>query len=282
MKTRIISGIVIAALLILMLISGGYVLAVCLCAVSIVALYELSRAFHLRTVRAADGSIKDAERITSLEMTGYVGTVIHYALLVLTKGDARFIIGTLIAVFFADALIYVARFPRYRITQTVEAIFCFLYAPVMLSAFYQIRCMEWGHIFVWMPFLAWVCDTGAYFSGMAFGKHKLCPRLSPKKTVEGAIGGTLLTTAAGAILGVILPVGTTYYNRDVIYACILIGLAVGVLSQFGDLLASGMKRDLGIKDFGRLIPGHGGIMDRFDSVIFVTPVVYFLIIFMLH
>ena len=72
-----------------------------------------------------------------------------------------------------------------------------------------------------------------------------------------------------------------YYNERVVWACLLIGLAVGVLSQLGDLLASGIKRDRGIKDYGTLIPGHGGIMDRFDSVLFVSPVVYFLIVFLL-
>ena len=151
----------------------------------------------------------------------------------------------------------------------------------MLSAFYQMRETERGHIYVWMPFLAWVCDTCAYFTGMLFGRHKLCPKLSPKKTIEGAVGGVLGTMAAGAVFGLLLPVGTDYYNERVIYACVLIGLAVGILSQFGDLLASGLKRDIGIKDFGTLIPGHGGIMDRFDSVIFVTPVVYFLVVLLL-
>ena len=285
MKTRILSGTVLFVLLLLTLSSGGNLLAVCLCAVSLAASFELSRAFGLRgTRRDRDDMTKDGGslRISSMEIVGYLGVVLHYALLVFTGGNARFFTGTVITFVFAQTLIYVIRFPAYHVSHLTDTVFCFLYAPVMLSFLYLIRELEWGHLLVWLPFLAWVCDTAAYFTGMAFGKHKLCPRLSPKKTVEGAIGGVFFTTVVAAVYGVILPGRSDYYNRRVIWACMLIGMATGILSQLGDLLASGIKRDRGIKDYGMLIPGHGGIMDRFDSVIFVSPVVYFLIVFFLQ
>ena len=285
MKTRIISGIIIAVLLLLTLSSGGNLLAVCLCAVSLVASYELSRAFGLRATRRDrdDASKEDgSEKISAMETVGYLGVVLHYDILVLSGGDARFFIGTVITFILAETLIYVIRFPAYHVSHLTDTVFCFLYAPVMLSFLFLIRELAWGHLLVWLPFLSWVCDTSAYFCGMAFGKHKLCPRLSPKKTVEGSVGGVFFTTVVAAVYGVILPGRSEYYNKRVIWACMLIGLACGILSQLGDLLASGIKRDRGIKDYGTLIPGHGGIMDRFDSVIFVTPVVYFLIVFFMQ
>ena len=282
MKTRILSGIVIFVLLLLTLSSGGNLLAVCLCLVSLVAFRELAGAFGLRgEVREADGTVANRKTGT-MEAVGYLGVVLHYVILVFTKGDPRFFIGTVIMFVFAETLIYVIRFPKYHMSVLTDIVFSFLYAPVMLSFLFLIREMQWGHLLVWMPFASWVCDTCAYFSGMAFGKHKLCPQLSPKKTVEGAIGGALGATVAAALYGLALPGNSGYYNSHVIWACMLIGLATGILSQLGDLLASGIKRDRGIKDFGTLIPGHGGIMDRFDSVIFVTPVVYCLIVFLLQ
>ena len=285
MKTRILSGIVLFVLLVLTLSSGGRLLAVCLCFVSLVASNELSRTFGLRGTRRDRDDISkeaDSEKLSAMETVGYLGVIMHYGVMILTNGEAKFFIGTVIAFVLAQTLIYVIRFPSYHVSHLTDTVFCFLYAPVMLSFLFRIRQLAWGHLLVWLPFLAWVCDTCAYFSGMAFGKHKLCPRLSPKKTVEGAIGGVICTTVVAAIYGIVLPNRSDYYNRRVIWACLLIGLAVGVLSQLGDLLASGIKRDRGVKDYGTLIPGHGGIMDRFDSVIFVTPVVYFLIVFFLQ
>lgn len=129
---------------------------------------------------------------------------------------------------------------------------------------------EYG-ILVWLIFLtAFGTDIMAYFTGYAIGKHKLCPKISPKKTIEGSIGG---------ILGSVLFCGLFGYfviPRLLIH-CIIIGVLGGVVSQFGDLTASIFKRKMGIKDYGNLIPGHGGILDRFDSVLFTAPMVYYYI-----
>lgn len=271
MKERVISGAVIAVLLVLMLTSGGYVLAGILCLLSLMAFYELVRAFGIR---------KEG-KISAMEMVGYIGVLAHYLLLALSRANARFFIGTVISFVFAETLIYVVRFPNYSVSQLTEIIFMFLYAPVMMSFLYLIRNLYFGEWFIWLPFVAWVSDTFAYLTGRMFGKHKLCPGLSPKKTVEGAIGGALGATIVAGIYGLILPHYTSY-NERVVWACLLIGLLGGILSQLGDLLASGIKRDKGIKDYGALIPGHGGIMDRFDSVIFMLPVVYFMIVFFLQ
>ena len=303
MKTRVISGIVLVVLLAVILTSGGMVSDVCLCLVALVASYELSRAFALRDTRdrstgqesssKANSPVSEGkdvsnaqtrtdekrsalQSVSGMEVVGYLGVIAHYTLIVLTGGEPRFFIGTMIAFFFAETLIYVTRFPAYHISRLSDTIFCFLYAPVCLSFLCLIRDLEYGEWFVWLPFLAWVCDTFAYLTGRAFGKHKLCPKLSPHKTIEGAVGGFFGVVIAAGLYGYFLS-SFTEYNERVIFACLAIGASCGIFSQLGDLMASGIKRDRGIKDYGKLIPGHGGIMDRFDSVIFITPIVYYLI-----
>lgn len=126
--------------------------------------------------------------------------------------------------------------------------------------------------------LPWMADTGAYFFGSFFGKHKLCPDISPKKTIEGAIGGVVLCVASMMIVNVvfqflIFPKGITVHYGSMI----LLALVGSVLSILGDLSFSMVKRGCHIKDFGNAIPGHGGILDRFDSVVFVAPFIFFFV-----
>ena len=125
-------------------------------------------------------------------------------------------------------------------------------------------------------FSAWISDTGAYVAGSLWGSHKLCPKISPKKTVEGAVGGLVLNVAAMLVFGYIFHVVFYGYQVDVSY----LSLLLIVMSILGDLSFSLIKRSCHIKDFGELIPGHGGILDRFDSVIFVAPFVYLLVQFL--
>jgi phosphatidate cytidylyltransferase len=126
-------------------------------------------------------------------------------------------------------------------------------------------------ILIWLIFItAFGTDIFAYFTGYLIGKHKLCPNISPKKTVEGAIGGALGSLGLCAAFAAALA-------PDLMKDCLIIGIAGGVISQFGDLTASIFKRKMGIKDYGNLIPGHGGIMDRFDSILFTAPMVYYYI-----
>lgn len=124
---------------------------------------------------------------------------------------------------------------------------------------------------------AWLADTGAYFAGTLFGKHKLCPDISPKKTVEGLIGGTI----TNGILFVLITFAYSYFQAkndvflDVNYYYIaVLGLICSLLGLLGDLSASLLKRQCQIKDYGNIMPGHGGVMDRFDSVLFVVPFMY--------
>lgn len=126
--------------------------------------------------------------------------------------------------------------------------------------------------FVWLIFItAFGTDIMAYFTGYLLGKHKLCPKISPKKTVEGSIGGILGSVVFSGVFGY-------FVIPDFLIHCVIIGVLGGVVSQLGDLTASIIKRKLDIKDYGNLIPGHGGILDRFDSVLFTAPMVYYYLV----
>lgn len=145
--------------------------------------------------------------------------------------------------------------------------------PLAMSCLLRLRLMEFGGGLVLMPLVAaFMSDSAALFTGMACGKHKLAPKASPKKTVEGAVGGL-----AGGIVGMVL-FRIVFFFVTVqalsIGWCMVIGLVGAFMGQLGDLSFSVIKRQCGIKDYGRLLPGHGGVLDRFDSVIFAAPVVW--------
>lgn len=144
-----------------------------------------------------------------------------------------------------------------------------LLLPFLLTSLVRLRDMEHGKFYILIPFvLAFLSDTGAYFAGRFFGKHKLAPVISPKKTVEGAVGGVL-----GAILGMVIYCSVLLlfgFRVNYLYA-LLYGVLGSLGAVFGDLCFSVIKRQTGIKDYGNLIPGHGGILDRFDSMMIVGP-----------
>jgi phosphatidate cytidylyltransferase len=135
--------------------------------------------------------------------------------------------------------------------------------------------MEKGNLFVWLILIGgWVTDTMAYFSGRILGRNKLIPDNSPKKTVEGAIGGIIGCTLILFLYGVLV---INQYGGVKISPLhyILLGFILSISAQLGDLLASSIKRAAKIKDFGTIMPGHGGVIDRFDSILLVAPIVYF-------
>ncbi len=159
-----------------------------------------------------------------------------------------------------------------------------LMIPSMLGTLISLREFDSYHGMFYTIvaiFSAWISDMGAFFAGSLWGTHKLCPQISPKKTVEGAVGGIVLDVVAMLLFGYVFHVIFYAYQVDISYlSLLLIGAGGSVMSILGDLSFSLIKRSCHIKDFGNLIPGHGGILDRFDSVIFVSPFVYFLVQFM--
>lgn len=153
-----------------------------------------------------------------------------------------------------------------------------IYIPYLLSHVIGLRRLHGGEYYIWLILIcAFLTDTFAYFTGKALGRHKLCPSLSPNKTVEGAIGGVLGCGISCGVFGLII---SHFFGADVNFIrLIAMGLVCSVAAQLGDITASCIKRQYGIKDYGNLFPGHGGILDRCDSIIFVAPVMFFFIVY---
>jgi len=151
--------------------------------------------------------------------------------------------------------------------------FASIVVPLFLSSLIKIFHMEAGKLLILVPFIAaWLTDTGAYFAGVFFGKHKLAPEISPKKTIEGAIGGIIVCIFSFVVYGIIL--GAENNALPVLAVC---GFVLSIIAQIGDLSMSLIKREYKIKDYGVVFPGHGGILDRFDSVLFTAPASFILL-----
>lgn len=162
-----------------------------------------------------------------------------------------------------------------NIMDCIITFFGFFYVTFLLSFIFLVRKQIYGEFFVWLIFIsAWGCDTFAYFTGRFFGKNKLIPGLSPKKTVEGAIGGILGATLISILYCIFF---AQYFNvkfLNLTAFCGIICFVGSVFGQLGDLSASAIKRYGDLKDYGSVLPGHGGFLDRFDSVLFTAPIVY--------
>ncbi|WP_238882581.1 phosphatidate cytidylyltransferase [Clostridium sp. YIM B02551] len=153
----------------------------------------------------------------------------------------------------------------------------FIYVGVFFSFIYLVNKKPGGEFLVWLIFIgSWLCDTSAYYAGRLFGKHKLIPKVSPKKTIEGSIGGLIGASVFCGLFGIFVQ---GYFTEVQLYHYFIIGALCGVFSQFGDLVASSIKRYAGIKDYSNLIPGHGGILDRFDSILFSGIIVFYYLTF---
>ncbi len=264
---RLRSSILIVVIAVVVLYFGGLVTAAGICIVSLIGLYELNRV--LGTERTAPGILS------------YVMTVFYYGMLYLFPSLQTMLFVT--AYMALLLIVYVFTYPKYHFRQIAGAFFSLFYVSVMLSYVVRIRSMGTG-ILVFLIFIsAWGCDTCAYCVGMLLGKHKLVPQLSPKKSVEGSIGGMAGATLIGALFGLIFKgtLSALFASISPVLGCALICFAGSIGSQIGDLAASAIKRNYDIKDYGTLIPGHGGILDRFDSVIFVAPVIYAVVLLMI-
>ena len=259
MKTRVISGLIGAALLIAVLVQPfALIVEIGVAALCGIAVYELLIATKLAP-----------SKLVCAVCMAFAASVSFWRYL-----PQNAILWVLYA--FA-ALLVVAQVTRHKdqpVTATLYAAAATVMSSIALSSIAFLRAQEHGlFAVVWMLLIPWMSDTGAYFTGVLCGKTKLCPQISPKKTVEGLIGG--LFTSVIICLAVAY-VYETWISPEVIvnyYAMAAVTLCGAALSVFGDLLASLIKRHAGIKDFGNLMPGHGGVMDRFDSLLLTAPLV---------
>lgn len=284
---RAISAITLLALQVVLFIFGGYYLAGALLLISIIGSWELSKAF------ACKNAIPGAERVPLpakkkvdyLDIIGFIFILAYYTIMVFSdKTEYLFLVVACFVI--AILFVYVFSFPKVTIDRIAAIAFSFIYCPVMLSFIYLTRSSKYGMFLIWFILISsWGCDTFAYLIGSAFGKKKIFPVLSPNKSLAGCIGGIL---ASGIIGGVY----AYFYVKNALpevqekmpYFFLIaaaIGLVGGLIGMLGDLVASGIKRNKGFKDYAKLIPGHGGIMDRFDSMISTAPAVYVLSVLLL-
>lgn len=265
MKTRVISGIVLALITISALICGSWYLFLLCFGISLVGMYELYKTAGLEKSLIAG--------------CGYL-TAFFYYLCIITNGE-KYDILVFVLGLMAIMTIYVITFPKFRAEDVILSFFGVFYIALMLSYIYKVRVLNDGIYVVWLVFVSsWGNDTFAYFTGVLLGKHKMAPKLSPKKSVEGAIGGVVGATLLGLLYGYIVSGRMTEFFVHPVYTFGIASCIGAVLAIVGDLAASAVKRNHNIKDYGKLIPGHGGILDRFDSVIFTAPAVYWAVFIM--
>ncbi|NLP29878.1 MAG: phosphatidate cytidylyltransferase [Clostridiales bacterium] len=259
MKTRILSGLILLPLLAVIYLGDTVLLIACLL-LSLVGIREFFRGFNNIGV-APSYFIGYLAAITLyiiafLELNNFYNLLWFYGVIVLS-------------------LLYLFKIDRRELADamaTITGVFYVVYFSYHLVLIDRTDIS----ILLWLVILcSFATDIMAYFTGYVLGKHKLCPKISPKKTIEGAIGG---------IVGsVIISIVFSYlFAYELLIHCIMIGFVGSIVSQLGDLTASTFKRKMGIKDYGNLIPGHGGILDRFDSVLFTAPFVYYYIIIVIY
>lgn len=276
MKTRVISGAVVFVILGLLFILGGPVFLLGLLLLSLGGLYEL----HVTLRRASSQQEKKSGEVHPYLYVLMGLSVLLYLWMLLGPyflWERHGLLIFLAAAFMILMGISVALYPGRSYQDALLSFFMLFYVPVLFLFAYAVRSKTGGVYLIWFVMAAsWGADTLAYFSGRYLGKHKLIPKVSPHKTVEGAIGGIAGSILLCVLYGTIIAAPGGFDRGRMLLCSLLIGFFGAVASNFGDLFASVIKRTHRVKDYSNLIPGHGGIMDRFDSFLFVAPVVYIL------
>ena len=254
-------GALMIAPFILFLFIGGLPLEIFIFVLSLVGMHEFYKALR-------------EKEFNPIEPIGYGLLLIYY----LFNHNFEYLMHFIIIATFLLLIMPVINL-KYTFIDVAITLLGFLYVGIFFSFIYLVNIKEDGIFLIWLIFIgSWMTDTAAFYSGKLFGKKKLCPRVSPKKTVEGSIGGLLGATIFCGLFGVF----ARSQGVDIeIYHFLAIGAICGVFSQFGDLVASSIKRYVEIKDYSNLIPGHGGILDRFDSILFSGAVVFYYLTFIL-
>ncbi len=251
--TRVISSLVLLPVLFIVVIKGGVYMYIGGMICALIGLYEYFNVFEKSGYKP-------------LTIWSYLLTITMYSMISLSQLQFSHIV--------LNVLYLLVAFGAYRIiTKNIRVedlmvtLLGFLYVPVFLSHVNLLSNID--STYVWLAFIfAWASDSFAYFAGFFFGKRKLIPEISPKKTVEGAIGGVVGT--------VIFTVGfAIFFQEPSPMYFVPLAIVGSVVGQLGDLFASAIKREFKIKDYGNLIPGHGGILDRFDSILFTAPLTYY-------
>ncbi len=283
MKTRIVSGLILALIVGVMLLLGFtvsfYFVTAFICILAAIGAYELlhnaagitdkltvylcsaATAFYvvIYNVPFRNFLFVSAKNIYSVKSLKKIAVLLN---LLAQSGKTCFTIGYVCLA----VIIILAKHEKFDISK----IFIFIFTPVLLGFSFSCieRIIESGNGIYYLLLLitfSCICDMGAYFTGVTIGKHKLCPAISPKKTIEGVIGGIVLAIIVSVVL-----VFAFSMQKKLLFTCIFT-VPFCALGICGDLFASIIKRKVGIKDYGNLIPGHGGVLDRFDSILLIAP-----------
>lgn len=263
MNKRYLGAVVLSPLLIILLLGGMY-LRYGLLILSLLGMYE----FY---------SVSKMKKINPMSYVGYISCIFYY----FSLDRINFKVAALVFIFLIFLMLCIPTICiKYNFLDIAVTALGIIYVAVFFSFITLINVKEYGRYLIWIIFLSsWLCDTMAYYSGRFFGKHKLCPKVSPKKTIEGSIGGLFGSVLGCVILGLI---AINYGVKIELYHFVILGTLCGVFCQFGDLAASSIKRHVGVKDYSNLIPGHGGILDRFDSILFAAVIVYYYLTFIIQ
>lgn len=257
MKKRVITAVIGVPVLFAMLYLGGWFLFATCLVLSVIGMYEYANAFN---------------RSLEHKIQWPFLAVLTVVLLVIMKLDFYSVL-PFVMIAMIVLLCYEILNGQTDIYRGIISFFGLMYIPVMFGFLMLFDMTKMGHFYLWMVFvIAFVTDTAAYFTGRAIGRHKMAPRISPKKTWEGAVGGLVFAAIAMVLYGLVLTYG--FHVTLPLWSYGVAGLIGSVAGQCGDLTASMIKRKMGIKDFGKCLPGHGGILDRFDSILFIIPMVY--------
>lgn len=262
MKERVIGGFFVVLTTLIMLLPGGIVSAIVLGIISVRGIYEFCRVYKLEK--------------TILACISYIATAAFYVILYLNK--VEFLFPFVLLFLMLLLAVYVFTFPRYKDKDIATIFFGFVYVTILLSYVLRVRSMTAGLFLSFFILISsWGNDVFAYLVGSAIGKHQFSPKVSPKKSVEGFIGGIAGAALVGYLYAFIVSKCIAGMDMNAVYCAVIAALGA-IPSVIGDLAASAIKRNNEIKDYGKLIPGHGGILDRFDSVIFTAPIIYYLVV----
>jgi phosphatidate cytidylyltransferase len=267
MKERIIvAAVCLPFLFIILFFLPSYVFAALAALVCSICAYELQTAIGGRESVNIRICVYSAFSAALIPIGVYfdVGNLVFQAVFLI-----------LLSILFVESIIVFRSKRQISFARIVITLFRGTLIPLMLSSLVALKTMPEGRLLVLLPVIsAFLTDAGAYFAGKFFWKRRAFPLVSPKKTIEGCIGGLITGIISMVVYGVILVF--TSFHSVVFWALLLYGLIGSVLTELGDLAFSLIKREYNIKDYGNLLPGHGGMLDRFDSMIFTAPAIYLL------
>ncbi len=263
LKTRLVSATIMVALLFLVSFGPALMFHIAVCIASLMV---------LREVLITSQQVKKP----SLAIADYTFSLLFIICAFLPRPLGAQFIGGLLVFFIMTLLsLSVLKCETVKLSDVLASLFAVIYSVLLLIHLAFLRNMDNGLALVFLAFVgAWIPDTAAYFTGNFFGKRKLIEKVSPNKTVAGSIGAVVGSVIGFLIYGAILHAFGYLVNY---FALVILAILCGVVAQLGDLAASVMKRTFGAKDFGNLIPGHGGLLDRVDSLIFIAPLVYYFV-----